>query len=91
MSLLLQKIMGSLYNMGNLTAVKEVLEGVGWGIHEGVVEGRRGGGAPDSWFPMGIPQSEGWVLEKQKLKRGTTISFCGCGLHDSKTTIDQYW
>ena len=29
MSLLLQKIMGSLYNMGNLTAVKEVLEGVG--------------------------------------------------------------
>ena len=39
---------------------------------------------------MGIPQLEGWVLEKQKLERGTTISFCGCGLHDSKTTIDQY-
>ena len=30
--------MGSLYNMGNLTAVKDVsLGGVGWGMHEGVV------------------------------------------------------
>ena len=29
MSLLLQKITGSLYNMGNLTALKEVLGG--WG------------------------------------------------------------
>ena len=47
---------------------------------------KRGGGVPDSWFPMGIPQSEWGVLEKQKLERGTTISFCGCGFHDSKTT-----
>ena len=89
-SLPLQKIMGSSYNnMGNLTAVKEVLGGVGWGIHEGVVEGRRGGGTR-LLVSQGNSQSEGWVLEK-KIKRGTTISFCGCGLHDSKTTIDQYW
>ena len=50
-------------------------------MHEGVVEGRRGGGTMVS---HGDSQSEGWVLEKT-IKRGTTILFCGCGLHDSKT------
>ena len=40
--------MDSLYNMGNLTAVKEVfLVGLGWEMHEGVVV--VGGGGVYDW------------------------------------------